>query len=109
VLDAQGWTYMVEDHRLTVEAIAWEFYVNLHQRRGDSFCTSLKGTTREVTLTLISTIIGAPSVHDSTYPYLVDHLPARADLVACFAERRLHQMELDGEGSFQMSDFSNDV
>jgi hypothetical protein len=29
--------------------------------------------------------------------------------VACFAERRPHQMELEREGSFQMSNFSNDV
>jgi hypothetical protein len=32
-----------------------------------------------------------------------------ADLVACFTKGRPHQMELEGEGSFQMSDFSNDV
>jgi hypothetical protein len=30
MLDAQGWTYMVEDHRPTVEAIVWELYMNLH-------------------------------------------------------------------------------
>jgi hypothetical protein len=48
-------------------------------------------------------------VCDPAYPYLVDHLLAGADLVACFAEGRPHQMELEGEGSFQMSDFSNDV
>jgi hypothetical protein len=48
-------------------------------------------------------------VCDPAYPYPVDHLLARADLVACFAEGRPHHMELEGEGSFQMSDFSNDV
>jgi hypothetical protein len=50
-----------------------------------------------------------PRVRDPTYPYPVNHLPALADLVACFAEGRPHQMELDGEGNFQMSNFSNDV
>jgi hypothetical protein len=30
MLDAQGWTNMVEDHRPTVETIVWEFYTNLH-------------------------------------------------------------------------------
>jgi hypothetical protein len=30
VLDAQGWTDMVEDHRPMVETIVWEFYANLH-------------------------------------------------------------------------------
>jgi hypothetical protein len=35
VLDAQWWTSMAEDHRPTVEAIVWEFYANLHQRRCD--------------------------------------------------------------------------
>jgi hypothetical protein len=30
MLDAQGWTDMVEDHRPAVEAIVWEFYANLH-------------------------------------------------------------------------------
>jgi hypothetical protein len=35
VLDAQWWIDMVEDHRPVVEAIVWEFYVNLHQRRGN--------------------------------------------------------------------------
>jgi hypothetical protein len=43
VLDAQGWTDMVEDHRPTVETIVWEIYTNLHQRRGDSFHTWLRG------------------------------------------------------------------
>ena len=39
VLDAQGWTNIVEDHRPAIEEIVWEFYANLHQRCGDSFCT----------------------------------------------------------------------
>jgi hypothetical protein len=109
MLDAQVWTSMVEDHRPAVEAIVWEFYVNLHQRRGDSFCTWFRERAMEVTPTLISEITGAPLVCDSVYPYPVDHLPARADLVACFTEGRPHQMELEGEGSFLMSDFNNDV
>jgi hypothetical protein len=29
VMDAQGWTDMVEDQRPTVEKIVWEFYANL--------------------------------------------------------------------------------
>jgi hypothetical protein len=62
-----------------------------------------------VTPTLINEITRAPRVRDPAYPYLVDHLPAHTDLVACFAEGRPHQMELEGKGSFQMSDFSNDV
>jgi hypothetical protein len=63
----------------------------------------------EVTLTLISTITRVPYVRDLTYPYPIDHLPARADLMAYLAEGRPHQMELNEEGSFQMSDFNNDV
>ena len=39
VLDAQGWTDMAEDHCPTIEEIVWEFYANLHQRRGDFLCT----------------------------------------------------------------------
>ena len=62
-----------------------------------------------MTSTLISKITEVPCVRDPTYPYLVDHLPTRTDIVACFVEGYLHQMELDKEGSFQMSDFSNDV
>jgi hypothetical protein len=108
-LDAQGWTDMVKDHRPTVEAIVWEFYVNLHQRLGDSFHTWLRETTIEVTFTLISTITRAPHVRDPDYPYPIDHPPTDADLVECFVEGRPHQMELDGESSFQMSNFSNDV
>ena len=30
VLDAQGWTDMVEDHRPAIEEIVLEFYANLH-------------------------------------------------------------------------------
>jgi hypothetical protein len=58
---------------------------------------------------LISEITGAPHVRDPAYLYPVDHLPAHANLVACFTEGHPHQMELEGEGSFWMSDFSNDV
>jgi hypothetical protein len=99
---------MVKDHRPIVETIVWEFDMNLYQRRGDSFYTWLKGTAIEVTPTLISEITGAPRVCDPAYPYPIHHLPARIDLVACFTEGRSYQMELEGEGSFQMSDFSND-
>jgi hypothetical protein len=91
---------MVEDHRPAMEAIMWEFYVNLHQRHDNSFRTWLRGTVIEVTPTLISDITGAPRVPDLSYPYSIDHLLARADLVACFAEGHPHQMELEGEGSF---------
>jgi hypothetical protein len=77
---------MAEDHRPAVEAIVWEFYANLHQRRDDSFRTCLRGRVIEVTPTLINEITGAPHVRDPVYPYPVDHLPARADLVACFTE-----------------------
>jgi hypothetical protein len=100
VLDAQGWIGMVEDHRPIVEVIVWEFYVNLHQRHGDSFRTWLRGRAIEVTPTLINEITRAPCVHDPIYPYPVDHLPAGVDLVACFIEGHPHQMELEGEGSF---------
>jgi hypothetical protein len=109
VLDAQGWTDMVEDHYPTMEAIVWEFYANLHQRRNDSFRAWLRGIAIEVTPILINAITGAPRVRDPTYPYPVDHLLVCADLVACFVEGRSHQMELDKEGSFQMKDFSNNV
>jgi hypothetical protein len=109
VLDAQMWIDMVEDHHPAVEAIVWEFYANLHQRRSDSFCTWLRGTTIKVIPTLINTIIEVPHVRDPTYLYPVDHLPTRTDLVMCFDEGHPHQMELDEKGSFQMSDFSNNV
>jgi hypothetical protein len=98
-----------QDHCPVVEAIVWEFYANLHQRRNDSFHTWLRGTMIKVTPTLINAIIGALCVCDPTYPYPIDHLPALADLVTCFTEGRPHQMELNEEGSLQMSDFSNDV
>jgi hypothetical protein len=100
MLDVQGWIIMAEDHRPAVDAVVWEFYANLHQRRGDSFRTWLRGRAIEVTPTLISEITRAPRVRDLIYPYSVDHLPARADLVACFAEGCPYQMELEREGSF---------
>jgi hypothetical protein len=81
---------MVEDHRPAVEALVWEFYVNLHQRHSDSFRTWLKGKAIEVTSTLISEITRAPRVSDPIYPYPVDHLLVRADLVACFAKGHPH-------------------
>ena len=77
---------MAEAQCPAVKEIVWEFYANLHQRRGDSFHTWLRGMTIEVTPTLISTITGVPRVCDLTYPYLVDHLLARTDIVAWFTE-----------------------
>jgi hypothetical protein len=62
-----------------------------------------------VTPTLISEITRALRVCDPTYPYLVNHLLARVNLITCFAEGRPHQVELEGKGSFQMSNFSNDI
>jgi hypothetical protein len=43
MLDAQGLTKMVKDHRPAVEEIVREFYANLHQRCDDSFLTWVKG------------------------------------------------------------------
>ena len=63
----------------------------------------------EVTPSLINAIVRVTCVRDLTYPYPIDHLLTRAEMVACFAEGRPYQMELDGKGSFQMSDFSNDI
>jgi hypothetical protein len=97
---------MVEDHCPTVKEIVWEFYTNLHQRRSDSFHTWLRGTTIKAPL---HSSMRVPRVRDLTYPWPIDHLPTHADIVACFAEGCLHQMELDRDGSFQMNDFSNDV
>ena len=80
---------MVEDHRLAVEEIVWEFYANLHQRPGDSFWTWVRGKVIEVTPILISHIMGAPRVRDPAYPWPVDHLPSCAILVKCFTEEAL--------------------
>ena len=91
---------MVEDHHPAIEEIVWEFYANLLQRCGNSFCTWIRGKRIEVTPSLINAIAGVTCVYHPTYPYPVDHLPTRAEMVACFAEGRSHQMELDGEGSF---------
>jgi hypothetical protein len=63
MLDVQGWTNMVEDHRPVVEAIVWEFYANLHQRRGDSFRTWRRGRAIEVTPTLIIEITAEGHPH----------------------------------------------
>ena len=109
VLDAQGWTDMVRDHCPAVKKIVREFYVNLHQRHDNSFLTWIRRTMIVVTLTLISIITGTALVRNLVYPWPVDHILAYAGIVECFAKGRPHQIELDGEGSFQMSDFSNEV
>jgi hypothetical protein len=62
-----------------------------------------------VTPDLVSAIIRAPRVRIPEYPWQVDHLPTRAEMVACFVEGRPHRMETEGEGSFQVHDFSNEV
>ena len=51
-----------------------------------------------MTFSLINMIAKVPCVRDPTYPYPVDHLPTRAKMVACFAEGRPHQKELDRKG-----------
>jgi hypothetical protein len=84
VLDAQGWTEMVKDHRPEVEEIMREFYANLHHRCGDFFLIV------EVTPTLINNITGAPPVCDPVYPWPVDCLPYRVVIVECFVEGHLH-------------------
>jgi hypothetical protein len=72
---------MVRDHHPTVKEIVREFYANLHQRHSDSFRVWIRGKGIEVTPTLISNIIGAPSVRDLVYPWPVDHLPICAKMV----------------------------
>jgi hypothetical protein len=109
VLEAQGWAAMVEDHRPAIVELVREFYANLHRRAGDSFFTWVRGTEIHVTLDLVSAITGAPRVRAPEYPWPVDHLPTRAEMVACFAEGRPHHMETEGESNFQVHDFSNEV
>lgn len=79
---------MVRDHHLTVKELVREFYANIHKRHGDSFLTWVREEVIHVTLTLISTIIEAPLVHNLEYPWTVDHLPTYAEFVECFAEGR---------------------
>ena len=81
MLDAQGWTNMVEDHLPAVEKIVWEFCVTLHQRRGNSFQTWIRGKPIEMTPTLISTITRAPFVRNLVNLWPVNHLPTRVDMV----------------------------
>jgi hypothetical protein len=100
---------MVGHHCPTVVEIVREFYANLHQRRGNSFLTWIRGKEIKVSPTLISNITRAPCVCDPVYPWLVDHLPTSAEMVECFAKGSPHQMETEGEVSFQLSDLSNDV
>jgi hypothetical protein len=109
VLEAQGWAAMVEDHRPAIAKFVREFYANLHRRAGDSFFTWVRGTKIHVTPDLVSAITGASRVRVPEYPLLVDHLLTQAEMVACFAEGRPHHMETEGEGSFQVHDFSNEV
>ena len=62
-----------------------------------------------MTPNLISAIIRAPLRRNPEYPSPVDHLSTRVEMVVCFAKARPHQMETEGEGSFQIHDFSNEV
>ena len=100
---------MVEDHHLGIKELVHEFYTNLQGRAGDSFHTWVRGKEIHVTPNLISTIIGTPRVPNSVYPWPVDHLPTWAEMVEYFAEGRLHEMETEGENSFQIHDFINEV
>jgi hypothetical protein len=100
VLDAQGWTGMVGDHRLAAEELVREFYANIHWRYDKSFQTCVRREGIHVTPTLISTIMGTPQVSDPEYLWPVDHLPTHAELVECFTEGCPRQMETEEEGNF---------
>jgi hypothetical protein len=100
VLEAQGCVEMVEDHCPTIAELVREFYANIHHRVGYSFLTWVRGIEIHVTPNLISAITKAPQVRNSDYPWPVDHLLTRAEMVACFIEGCPHQMETEGEGSF---------
>jgi hypothetical protein len=100
---------MVKDHRPAIAELVWEFYTNLHRRAGNSFLTWVRGIEIHVTPDLISAITKAPRVRTLEYPWPVDHLSTQAEMVACFTEGRLHRMETEGEGSFEVHDFSNEV
>jgi hypothetical protein len=60
-----------------------------------------------VTPDFISPIIGASRVRNPEYPWSIDHLSTRAEMVTWFTEGRPNRIE--GEGSFQVHDFSNEV
>jgi hypothetical protein len=100
---------MVEDHRSAIAELVREFYATPHQRVGDSFLIWVRGMEIHVTPDLISAITGAPRVRNPEYAWPTDHLPTRAEMVACFIEGRPNRMEAEGEGSFQVHDFSNEV
>ena len=108
VLEAQGWTKMLEDHCPSIEELVREFYTNLHRRVGYSFFTWIKGKAIQVTPDLISTITGAPRVHNLEYPWPVDHsLPEQrwlsascyANLIALAIARVVDRVALRNAGS----------
>ena len=94
VLKAQGWVDMVVDHRLEVEEIVREFYVNLHKRRDDSFRTWVREKVIHLTFALLSNIMGAPQVHNLGYSWPIDDLSSDIEMVECFTDGRPHQMEI---------------
>jgi hypothetical protein len=83
-----------------------EFYANIHRRVGDSFLTWVRGTEIHVTPDLINAITRVPRMRNLEYPWPVDHLRTRVEMVACFTEGRPHQMKTEDEGSFQIHDFT---
>jgi hypothetical protein len=99
----------VKDHYPAIEELVREFYANLHRRADDSFLTWVRGTEIHVTPDLISTITGVSRVRNQKYPWPVNHHPTRAEMVECFAKGHPHHMETEGENSFQIHDFSNEV
>jgi hypothetical protein len=109
VLDAQG---MDEDGRRSLPHGGGDSTRSFMPTTSEArrFLSDLgQGKVIEVTPTLISNITGVPCVHDPVYPWPVDRLPIRTDIVECFAEGCPLQMETEGEDSFQLSDLSNDV
>lgn len=83
-LDARGWLPMMEDHWPAAIRIVCEFYVNLQDRKTDSFKTWLRSKPITMTSTLIRQITGTPLVRDPNYPWLLDHTPSHLQLVERF-------------------------
>lgn len=85
-----------------------EFFANLGEHGEGYFETWSRGRAIRVDIDLISTITHTPRVLESVYPWPLNDMPPRSSLVECFADRKPHNMNVEGVGGFKLNDLPVD-
>ena len=89
LFEESEWMSLIVPSPPPFSAMVKEFYANIEPINLHFFCTFVRDTPFEVNASPIGSIIGAPIVFESVYPYLPDTFPEKTTMMRVFVGKNI--------------------